>query len=43
MLQDKINLEKVLKLLQLSVKTIPFTLLNHYKNIQANREKNKMY
>jgi len=43
MLQDEINLEKALKLLQLSVKTIPFTLLNHYENIQANREKNRIY
>ena len=46
-LQDEINnLEKSLKTLQspvIPVKTIPFTPLNHYKTIQANREKNRTY
>jgi len=32
-----------LKTLQLPVKTIPFTPLDHYKTIQANGEKNRTY
>ena len=44
MLQDKINnLEKVLKMLQLPVKTILFTPPNYYKTIQASGEKNRIY
>jgi len=37
------NLEKVLKILQLLVKTILFLPPTHYKTIQANGEKNKIY
>jgi len=44
MLQDKINnLEKALKTLQSSVKTIPLTPPSHYKTIQTNGEKNRTY
>ena len=44
MIQNKINnLEKALKILQLSVKTIPFTPPSHYKTIQVNGEKKRTY
>ena len=43
-LQNKINnLEKVLKSLQSSIKTIPFLSPNYYKTIQVNGNKNKTY
>jgi len=44
MLQDEINnLEKALKILQSSVKTISFPPPSHYKTIQVNGEKNRTY
>jgi len=42
MIQNKINnLEKTLKILQSSVKTIPFTPPSHYKTIQVNGKKER--